>query len=154
MPPDNDENHNNGSDDNVLVNRIYYIEGEQINKIQELASESGSRRSKLEAFTSLLWKTIGMSMEELGNDNERYCNVAIAVDGRRRLSEGDGEEKEKLMASQFGNVLTLPFGGKGSQEVHDLLHTVAKKDHFLDLIDWVEERRHVYYCQEHLSPKI
>ncbi|KAI3719836.1 hypothetical protein L6452_20741 [Arctium lappa] len=151
--PDNDQNHNDHGSDDLLVNRIYYIEGEQINKIQLLASENGSRRSKLEAFTSFLWKTIGKSMEDLGNDNQRYCNVAIAVDGRRRLSEGDGEEKQKLMVSHFGNVLTLPFGGKSSQElvemsmsnvateVHEVLHTVTGKDHFLDLLDWVEERR-------------
>ncbi|KVH97483.1 Chloramphenicol acetyltransferase-like domain-containing protein [Cynara cardunculus var. scolymus] len=146
LMPDNDENQN---DDDQLINRVYYMEGEQINKIQLLASENGSKRSKFEAFISFLWKAIGMSMEELGNEKERYCNVAIPVDGRRRLSEGDGEEKQKLMASHFGNVVTLPFGGKGSQmplsnvatEVHELLHTVTGKDHFVDLIDWVEERR-------------
>lgn len=151
LMPDNDQNHNDGSDD-VLINRIYYIEGEQINKIQLLASENGSRRSKFEAFTSFLWKTVALCMEDLGNHNQRFCNVAVPVDGRRRLSAGDGEDKEKLMASHFGNVLTLPFRGKSSQElvemslsnvateVHDMLHVIGK-DHFLDLIDWAEERR-------------
>ncbi|KAJ9563878.1 hypothetical protein OSB04_009038 [Centaurea solstitialis] len=152
MPPNNDKNHNDGSDD-LLINRIYYIKGEQINKIQQLASENGSKRSKFEAFTSFLWKTFGMSLEKLGNHSEKYCNVAIAVDGRQRLSEGDGEQIEKLMASHFGNVLSLPFGGKGPQElaemslsniameVHELLQIVKGKEHFLDIINWVEERR-------------
>ncbi|KAJ9558816.1 hypothetical protein OSB04_013430 [Centaurea solstitialis] len=146
-PPSSDQNH-----DDLLVNRVYYIEGGQLKKIQLLASENGHRRSKLEAFTSFLWKIVALSMEESGNDND-MCNVAIAVDGRRRLNEGDGEEKEKLMVSHFGNVLSMPSGAKRSQElskmslsniateVHEFLQTATVKDHFLDVIDWVEERR-------------
>ncbi|KAJ9563879.1 hypothetical protein OSB04_009039 [Centaurea solstitialis] len=138
--------------DHLLVNRLYYIKGEQLNKLQMLASENGSRRSKLEAFTSFLWKTVAMSMEELGNQNQMFT-MALAVDGRRMLSEGDGQEKQKLMATQFGNVVSLPFGTKRTQElseislsnvameVHGLLQFVTRKDHFLDLIDWVEEHR-------------
>ncbi|KAD4982932.1 hypothetical protein E3N88_19603 [Mikania micrantha] len=148
--PDLDQNNNDG--DNALINRVYYIEGEQLNKIQLLASENGSRRSKLESFTSFLWKIVALSMDD-GGDRNKLCNVALAVDGRSRLSEGDGEEKEKLMASHFGNVLSMPSGSKISQdlkemslsniatEVHEFLQTATTKDHFLDLIDWVEERR-------------
>ncbi|KVH97481.1 shikimate O-hydroxycinnamoyltransferase-like [Cynara cardunculus var. scolymus] len=145
--PDNDQNH-----DGLLINRVYYIEGGQLNKIQLLANENGLRRSKLEAFTSFLWKIVALSMEDSGYRNQ-MCNVAIAVDGRRRVSEGDGEEKEKLMVSHFGNVLSMSCGAKRSQElsnmslsnlateVHEFLQTATGKDHFLDLIDWVEERR-------------
>ncbi|KAI3671903.1 hypothetical protein L1987_87100 [Smallanthus sonchifolius] len=148
--PDLEQNTRNG--DHALINRLYYIEGEQLNKLQLVASENGQRRSKLEAFTSFLWKIVALSMEDSGNHNN-LCNVALAVDGRRRLSEGDGEEKEKLMASHFGNVLSMPSGSKTSQElkemslstiatdVHEFLQTATTKDHFLGLIDWVEERR-------------
>ncbi|KAL7603752.1 hypothetical protein Lser_V15G15371 [Lactuca serriola] len=148
--PNNEENHDGG--DPLFINRIFYIEGEQLNRLQLLASESGSRRSKLEAFTSFLWKIVALSLEESGNHNQ-MCHVALAVDGRSRLSQGDGEEKEKLMASHFGNVLSMPSGAKRSQElmdmtlsniameVHEFLQTATGKDHFLDLIDWVEERR-------------
>ncbi|KAI3671901.1 hypothetical protein L1987_87098 [Smallanthus sonchifolius] len=110
--PNHDQNNNSG--DHALINRVYYIEGEQLNKVQLLASENGRRRSKLEAFTSFLWKLVALSMVDSGNHN-KLCNVALAVDGRSRLSEGDGEEKEKLMASHFGNVLSMPSGSKTSQ---------------------------------------
>lgn len=148
--PNNEENHDGG--DPLFINRIFYIEGAQLNRLQLLATESGSRRSKLEAFTSFLWKIVALSLEESGNHNQ-MCHVALAVDGRSRLSQGDGEEKEKLMASHFGNVLSMPSGAKRSQElmdmtlsniameVHEFLQTATGKDHFLDLIDWVEERR-------------
>ncbi|XP_076944946.1 coniferyl alcohol acyltransferase-like [Bidens hawaiensis] len=151
-PTKPDHEQNSSGDDHVLINRVYYIEAEQLNKLQLLASENGRRSSKLEAFTSFLWKIVALSMEDSGNHN-KMCNVALAVDGRSRLSEGDGEEKEKLMTSHFGNVLSMPSGLKRSQElkeislsniateVHEFLQTATTKDHFLDLIDWVEERR-------------
>ncbi|CAH1434558.1 unnamed protein product, partial [Lactuca virosa] len=146
----NDQNDDNG--DHSLVNRTFYVEGEQIKRLQLLASENGCMRSKVEAFTSFLWKKIALSMEDSGKHN-RVCNVAVAVNGRRRLSEGDGEEKEKLMASYFGNVISMPYGSKRAQElrgmslanvateVHEFLQTATNKEHFLELIDWVEEKR-------------
>ena len=109
--PDHDQNPEN---DDLLVNRIYYIEGKQLGRVQSLAIENERRRSKVEAFTSFLWKMIASSMEDSGNSN-KMCSVALAVDGRRRLSEGDGDEKEKLMISHFGNVLSIPSGAIRSQ---------------------------------------
>ncbi|KAL8268785.1 hypothetical protein R6Q59_002583 [Mikania micrantha] len=135
-----------------LVNRIYYIKGEEIKRLQLLASENGRRTSKLVAFTSFLWKEVALSMEDSGKQNEA-CNVVVAVDGRRRLSEGEGEEKEKLMASHFGNVLSMPYGSKKPQEfkekslsdiaieVQKFLQTATTKEHFLDIIDWVEDQK-------------
>nr|XP_043625849.1 coniferyl alcohol acyltransferase-like [Erigeron canadensis] len=151
-PINNDKNHDDEGDDYKLVNRLFYIEGEQLQNLQLLASENGSRRSKLEAFTSFLWKIIALSMEESENRNQ-ICNLAVAVDGRSRIGQGDGEEKQKLLASLFGNVLSMPSGSKNVQElkkmplsdiateVHEFVQTATRKDHFLDLIDWVDDRR-------------
>ncbi|KAJ0449185.1 putative alcohol O-acetyltransferase [Helianthus annuus] len=114
-PPTNPEHdHNNENGDHMLINRVYYIEGEQLDRVQLLASENGQKRSKLEAFTSFLWKIVALSMED-SDDCNKMCNVALAVDGRSRLSQGDGEEKEKLMVSHFGNVLSMPSGSKRSK---------------------------------------
>ncbi|PWA73451.1 transferase, Chloramphenicol acetyltransferase-like domain protein [Artemisia annua] len=146
---DHDQNHDQGD---LLINRVYYVEGEQLSRVQSLATENERSRSKVEAFTSFLWKTIALSMEDSGNSN-KMCSVALAVDGRRRLSEGDGEETEKSMISHFGNVLSIPSGSIRSQElkgmslseiateVHEFLQIATTKEHFVDLIDWVEERR-------------
>ncbi|KAI3744189.1 hypothetical protein L1987_57265 [Smallanthus sonchifolius] len=91
-------------------------------------------------------------MEESGKQSEA-CNVVVTVDGRRRLSEGDGEEKEKLMASHFGNVLSMPYRSKKPEELKNMslsdiaievqgfLKTATTKEHFLDIIDWVEEQK-------------
>ncbi|KAI7725322.1 hypothetical protein M8C21_029670 [Ambrosia artemisiifolia] len=139
-------------DQDSLRSRIYYIKGDQLKKLQLLASENGCQRSKLESFTSFLWKITAKYMEDSGY-LDHVCNIAVAVDGRRRLSEGEGVEKEDLMAAHFGNVLSIPFGRIHSKdlkdmpltsvakEVNKLLKTAANKDHFLDLIDWVEDQR-------------
>ncbi|KAL4575654.1 hypothetical protein LXL04_022505 [Taraxacum kok-saghyz] len=135
-----------------LLNRIYYVEGDQLKRLQVLASENGCRRSKLESFTSFLWKITASFLEYSGHHG-RMCNIAVAVDGRRRLSEGEGAEREKLMAAHFGNVLSIPFGAIRSKdlkemslplvayEVHKFLRSAATKEHFMELIDWVEDQR-------------
>ena len=53
----------------------------------------------------------------------------------------------------FGNVLSIPFGGQMiddlvnkplswvTEVVHRFLETAVTKEHFLNLIDWVETRR-------------
>ncbi|CAA0825138.1 HXXXD-type acyl-transferase family protein [Striga hermonthica] len=57
------------------------------------------------------------------------------------------------IASYFGNVLSIPFGEKRirdlrrkslnwvADEVHAFLQAALSKEHFLGLIDWVEEHR-------------
>ncbi|KAJ6732666.1 HXXXD-TYPE ACYL-TRANSFERASE FAMILY PROTEIN [Salix koriyanagi] len=57
------------------------------------------------------------------------------------------------MGAYFGNVLSIPYGGKTvrelienplswvANEVHDFLENAVTKEHFLGLIDWVEARR-------------
>ncbi|KAK1425469.1 hypothetical protein QVD17_20821 [Tagetes erecta] len=155
-PPSNPDNalreQEQEDDEYALVNRIYYIKGDQLKRLQMLASENGCRRSKLVAFTSFLWKEVALSMEDSGKHIEA-CNVVVTVDGRRRLSEGDGEEKQKLMASHFGNVLSMPYGSKKPKElkemslskvateVQEFLQPATTKEHFLDIIDWVEEQK-------------
>lgn len=114
--------------------------------------------------------------------SEKVCKMGIVVDGRRRLSSTVDDEVEEyngsgdkginvirsarsaLMESYFGNVLSIPFGGKKVEElaekplgwvageVHEFLEGAVTKEHFLGLIDWVEARRPVpglarIYCR-------
>ncbi|XP_050382420.1 coniferyl alcohol acyltransferase-like [Argentina anserina] len=131
-----------------LVSRLYYVTAEHLIELQVLASSNGFRRSKLESFCAYLWKMVARS--ETGNDVKKSCKMGIVVDGRSRLANGND-----LMANYFGNVLSIPFGGKKVQElnekplkwvaneVHDFLESAVTKEHFLGLIDWVEAHRPV-----------
>ncbi|XP_034696719.1 shikimate O-hydroxycinnamoyltransferase-like [Vitis riparia] len=137
-----------------FINRIYYVTAEQLSLLQTLASTSkGSsyKRTKLESFSAFLWKMVAASAV-MENDNKKTCKMGIVVDGRRRLSSGD-EDKSAVMASYFGNVLSIPFGEKMIDElkekplswvadaVHEYLEGAVTKEHFLGLIDWVEAHR-------------
>ncbi|KAH6764620.1 HXXXD-type acyl-transferase family protein [Perilla frutescens var. hirtella] len=148
-PPPSDKPEDDGDG---AISRIYYVKSDQIRELQELANTGNSkenRRSKLEAFCAFLWKMV-VSGKDSGGENN--CKLGIVVDGRSRLIDGD-EKRAKLIAPYFGNVLSIPFGEKKigvlkekslnwvANEVHEFLHCAATKEHFVGLIDWVEEHR-------------
>ncbi|KAG5529672.1 hypothetical protein RHGRI_030149 [Rhododendron griersonianum] len=131
-----------------LISRIYYISADQLIRLQLLASANGAHKTKLETFCAFLWKLVAAGVTGKG----QICKLGIVVDGRMRLSEGE-MEKAKLFTSYFGNVLSIPYGEKpvrvltnqplcsAADSVHEFLQTAVTKDHFLDLIDWVEAQR-------------
>ncbi|GAV69968.1 Transferase domain-containing protein, partial [Cephalotus follicularis] len=132
-----------------LISRIYYVKAYQLNQLQSLASVDGCKRTKLEAFCALLWKMVAQSDTK---GNAKVSKMGIVVDGRTRIAEGD-KDKETLMASYFGNVLSIPYGCQKlddltnkplnwvANEVHNFLHNTVTKEHFMGLIDWVEAHR-------------
>ncbi|CAH2080579.1 unnamed protein product [Thlaspi arvense] len=138
-------------DADKLISRIYYIESDQLIRLQLLASDGhkGKNKTKLEAFSALLWKMVAASVDA---ERDKVCKMGIVVDGRIRLSDGDCD-KLKFMSAYFGNVLSIPFGEERTNElkerplswvadsVHEFLESAVTKDHFLDLIDWVEAHR-------------
>ncbi|KAK9923913.1 hypothetical protein M0R45_032310 [Rubus argutus] len=158
-PPKNDTN----DDEDQLISRIYYVTAVQLIKLQALATSSGCKRSKLESFCAFLWKMVARSGTHL--DVEKLCKMGIVVDGRPRIAD-----ENDLMASYFGNVLSIPFGGKKLQElnekslnwvadeVHEFLECAVTKEHFLGLIDWVEAHRpmsslaKIYCCRGEEGP--
>ncbi|KAL7192638.1 hypothetical protein ACSBR2_024460 [Camellia fascicularis] len=135
-----------------LISRIYYIEADQLSRLQSLANHGTSRRgkTKLEAFSAFLWKLVAAREAERG----KISRMGTVVDGRMRLREADANSKRAtLMDAYFGNVLSIPFGKERvgdlkekplswvAEAVHDCLETAVTKEHFLDLIDWVEAHR-------------
>ncbi|KAM4113493.1 hypothetical protein ACJW30_05G224800 [Castanea mollissima] len=140
--------------DDYLISRIYYIKADQLNLLQSLATTTnGCRRTKLESFSAFLWKMVAKHAI-LNNVDKKVTKMGIVVDGRTRLSDGD-IGKASLMGSYFGNVLSIPYGGKDvneidenplsyvANEVHEFLDGAVTKEHFLGLIDWVESHRPV-----------
>ncbi|KAK4587635.1 hypothetical protein RGQ29_018870 [Quercus rubra] len=134
---------------NHFENRICLVKADIINQLQSQASTKESKRTKLESFSALLWKISAESAK-----NKGVSKLGIVVDGRLMLSFGD-KEKTSLMSSYFGNVLSIPYDSKKideliekplswvANEVHGFLEGAKTKEHFLDLIDWVEAHRPV-----------
>ncbi|KAL5101435.1 hypothetical protein RYX36_005762 [Vicia faba] len=140
-----------------IISRIYYVTSEQLNNMQSLANSnnnSNSKRSKLESFSAFLWKMVAEA-SSTDNDNKNIvAKMGLVVDGRKRLSN-DNKNKEETMSTYFGNVLSIPYGGRSAEElvekplswvanqVHEFLEAAVTEEHFLGLIDWVEEHRPV-----------
>ena len=117
-----------------------------------MTNENNTKRTKFECFSAFLWKIVAQAASRGNKKGKKViAKMGIVVDGRKRLCDGD-KEKEALMGCYFGNVLSIPFGGKEVEElmekplglvaeaVHEFL-AVATKEHFLGLIDWVEAHR-------------
>ncbi|KAL5125760.1 Shikimate O-hydroxycinnamoyltransferase [Glycine soja] len=136
-----------------LINRIYYVTGENLNLMQKLASSNGVKRTKLESFSAFLWKMVAeAAAAKVKGKKNLVAKMGVVVDGRKRLSNGD-KNKEAIMGSYFGNVVSIPYGGKPVEElmekplswvaekVHEFLEIGLTEEHFLGLVDWVEVHR-------------
>ncbi|XP_016489688.2 coniferyl alcohol acyltransferase-like [Nicotiana tabacum] len=150
----------NIDDDEQVISRIYYVKAEEISRLQSLANNCNNdmistkfhRFTKLETFSAFLWKTIANGMGENSTRNYENFRFGIVVNGRSRLSDGV-EEQAKVLKGYFGNVLSTPFGEKKVEKlkekplswvanaVHEFLEPAKTKEHFLGLINWVEDHR-------------
>lgn len=132
------------SPDNILTSRIYYIKSDVLDKIQTLASNG--KRTKLESFSAFLWKLLAKHAAQNSVLPSKNSKVGIVIDGRKKLMEQENN-------TYFGNVLSVPFGEQRiddlihkplswvTNDVHKLLESTMTKDHFLNLIDWIETHR-------------
>ena len=127
--------------------------------MQSLATNSGdAKHTKLESFSAFLWKMVARAASRDNKGKRVVAKMGIVVDGRKRLGNGGGggnKGRKAGMNCYFGNVLSIPFGGKlveelleeplgwVADEVHEFLAAAATEEHFLGLIDWVEAHRPV-----------
>ncbi|RDX74202.1 Shikimate O-hydroxycinnamoyltransferase, partial [Mucuna pruriens] len=127
-----------------LISRIYYVTVEDLNRLQALASSDGVKRTKLESFSAFLWKMVAEAATSVNGEKHLVARMGIVVDGRKRLGNMD---------SYFGNVLSIPYGGRvveelvekplsfAAEQVHEILNMAVTEEHFLGLVDWVEAHR-------------
>ncbi|XP_018469767.2 coniferyl alcohol acyltransferase [Raphanus sativus] len=131
--------------DNILTSHIYYIKADVVQQLQTLAGNRN--RTKLESFCAFLWKLVA---KHAATTDSKLLNskLGIVVDGRKKLMDQETN-------TYFGNVLSVPYGEQSiddlnhkplswvADEVHKVLESSVTKDHFLNLIDWIETRRPV-----------
>lgn len=142
-----------------LLSRIYYVTAEELHRLQSLgalAKNDTTKPSKLESFSAYLWKLVAKAVTRDGSKMV-IAKMGIVVDGRRRIANNSSDEDrgEALMTHYFGNVLSIPFGGKSVEElvdkplgwvvdeVREFVSVATTEEHFLGLIDWVEAHRPV-----------
>ncbi|KAL3739939.1 hypothetical protein ACJRO7_021247 [Eucalyptus globulus] len=143
-------------DNDRMLSRLYYVTASKLSELQQSACSNGSKRTKLESFNAFLWRMVAESSSVANNDdNKTMSRMGIVVDGRCRLMSQGEDDKPTPMSSYFGNVLSVPFEEKRAREVvekplswvanvvHEFVERATMKEHFLDLIDWVEEHQPV-----------
>ncbi|GAV56516.1 Transferase domain-containing protein [Cephalotus follicularis] len=129
---------------NITQKRLYFIDATSINRLQTLASVNGEKRTKIEAFSAYVWKTMVTSIDE----SHEKCKMGWLVDGRGRIH---GEQNS--LSNYIGNVLSLATAEATVTELkqisisdvanmaHQAISKVTNEAHFLDLIDWIECHR-------------
>ncbi|CAL0314226.1 unnamed protein product [Lupinus luteus] len=139
-----EEEINNIPMNHISLKRLYHINASSINMLQRLASVGSIKRTKVEAFSSYVWKIMASTIDQ----NHEKCKMGWLVDGRERISKG-----KSSMSNYIGNVLSLAFREASIQElkeasisdigniVNESISKVNNEAHFLDLIDWVECNR-------------
>ncbi|XP_068646851.1 coniferyl alcohol acyltransferase [Aristolochia californica] len=135
----------------ITLKRLYYIQGSDVQRLQELCSSSsstgGRRRTKVESFSAYLWKALATAAAA-GGKSDGQCKMGWLTDGRTRLSTHSND-----LSNYVGNVVSMALGEAEIQVlqaaslsdvgemVHRAIDEVTNKDHFNDLIDWIECKR-------------
>lgn len=137
------------SDEDQLHSRIYYIHAESINHIQSQACTKETRISKLQSFTSYIWKLLAQQGDA---DVNKKSRVGIVVSGRKFLT-GNNAEESSMYKNHFGNILSIPYGEANNRhlqemtlnevanKVHEFVTKATTQEHFRGLVDWVELHR-------------
>ncbi|KAF5198289.1 Spermidine hydroxycinnamoyl transferase [Thalictrum thalictroides] len=124
------------------IKRLYFIEGSDVSKLQQLASQNGEKRTKLEAISGYLWKVMATALKE----SDTHCKMGWLVEGRRRMLSKD-------ISNLTGNVLSMAVGEASMEELnnsavskvatiaHKAISEVTTEEHFWDLIDWIEHHK-------------
>ncbi|KAL8137362.1 hypothetical protein V2J09_003363 [Rumex salicifolius] len=132
----------------AMISRIYHLTCSQLSSLQAKTTANHKTPSKLQTLSAYLWKLIAQQAFQRHNDAvsaDDTCKMGIVVDGRQRLGP--------TMDSYFGNVLSVPFArlevkeltkmplADVAEEVGRFLANAVSKEHFLGLVDWVEDHR-------------
>ncbi|XP_050375639.1 coniferyl alcohol acyltransferase isoform X2 [Argentina anserina] len=133
-----------------LVKRLYFINNSSINQLQSQACRNGKNRTKIEAVSAYVWKTmVRANISSTCKTQNTTCKMGWLVDGRSRLHRRDhnNHNANSNMSNYIGNVLSLAFG---EASVNDL-----KKGSISDVasmvreaISKVAESRHLFCPRE------
>ncbi|ONK80059.1 uncharacterized protein A4U43_C01F13380 [Asparagus officinalis] len=135
---------------------LYLVKSSTLEKLkQEASSKYGPNRTRTEALSAYLWKMMARTFDKYCKYTR--CKMGWAVDGRKWMTD-----EESISILNFtGNVCSMAVGNAAIEEliekslahiastVSNAINEVANREHFLDLIDWIECHR-----TEKIVPKL
>ncbi|TVU45519.1 hypothetical protein EJB05_05008, partial [Eragrostis curvula] len=149
--PDTGERLPNVLTNQTFVERLYYIEESDVERLRTEASreEGGHRATRMEAVSAYLWKVLAAVV---GAGDER-CRMGWWVNGRRFF------EHRAAMSAYVGNVTSFAAREASAEEIRraplpdvaSLVRTAAaaaaNEEHFQELVDWLEDHKDERYLE-------
>ncbi|OEL17372.1 hypothetical protein BAE44_0021610 [Dichanthelium oligosanthes] len=134
-----------------VVERLYYIEAQDIATLQAMASSEGQRASRVQAVSAYLWKTLAavVGASKL-SPKATSCRMGWWVDARWRVTS---PELRAAMSNYVGNVTPYVLGEAAVETirqktmadvaamVRDAITSVDYDERVQELVDWVEEHK-------------
>ncbi|CAL4964334.1 unnamed protein product [Urochloa decumbens] len=133
-----------------FVERLYYIEAPDIDRLREAASRDGAQRAtRVQAVAAYIWKALA---GVVGAADTR-CRMEWWVDGRPRLTTKLDPELHGAMRNYIGNVTTFAIREASVDDlqrmaltdvaaiVREAITAPAYDEHFQELVDWVEDHK-------------
>jgi len=131
-----------------FVERLYYIDATDIDRLREMASlGQDTRASRVQGVSAYLWKVLA-SVVATSRMPEKRCRMLWWVDGRRRITS---PKLVPAMRNYFGNATTFVVEEVAVEEimdkpladvaamVRDAISSVDYNDNFQELIDYVKD---------------
>lgn len=139
-----------------VVERLYYVEAQDIARLQAMASsaasgEAGQRASRVQAVSAYLWKSLAAVVGGASKRGPKAtCRMGWWVDARRRVTS---PELRAAMREYVGNVTPYvsveatvetiqqeTMAGVAAR-VRDAITSVDYDERVQELVDWVEEHK-------------
>ncbi|RLN29015.1 omega-hydroxypalmitate O-feruloyl transferase-like [Panicum miliaceum] len=142
-----------------FVERLYYVEAGDLDRLREAASAKGGRRaSRVQALSAYLWKALAGVVAASRVPEER-CRLAWWVDARQRLA---APELAAVMPNYFGNATTYTAADANVEEVQrkpladvaamvrEAITAIDYDEYVQEISDWVEEHKEEIFVESPL----
>ncbi|RLM99479.1 omega-hydroxypalmitate O-feruloyl transferase-like [Panicum miliaceum] len=142
-----------------FVERLYYVEAGDLDRLREAASAKGGRRaSRVQALSAYLWKALAGVVAASRVPEER-CRLAWWVDARQRLA---APELAAVMPNYFGNATTYTAADATVEEVQrkpladvaamvrEAITAIDYDEYVQEISDWVEEHKEEIFVESPL----
>lgn len=106
----------------TLLKHLYYIDASNIDRLQKITSIDGTKRTKIEAFLSYIWKIMVKAIDK----GHKKCKMGWLLDRRTRICNYN----EKVTENYIGNALSIAIGEASVSEIDQAsISDVAMKVH-------------------------
>jgi hypothetical protein len=132
-----------------FVERLYYVQASDLDRLREMASTEGQRPSRVQALSAYLWKVLAGVVASSRVPEER-CRMGWFVDVRPRLT---APEIAAVMPNYFGNAVAYTLGDATVEEIRqkpladvaamarEAIKSIDYDEYIQEIGDWVGSTR-------------